>query len=117
RAYPGIVQNKNVVRGDVVGVDTGVPMVDPATGQPVMGPDGKPQFQPGADGVPQVPGMKRERADRIGQHMSWQLLEEQDEWEDETDKLLHIVPIVGCVFRKTFFDTSVGHNRSVIVPA
>lgn len=117
RAYPGIVQNRNVVKGMVVGPDKGVPMVDPQTQQPVQGQDGKPQYQPGPDGVPQGPGLKRARADRIADHMSWQFLEEQDEWEEETDKLLHVLPIPGCVFKKTYFDPSLGRNVSVMVSA
>lgn len=58
---------------------------------------------------------KRDRAERIGQHMSWQLLEEMEEWEDDTDQLLHILPITGCVVRKTWFDPVQGRNRSEII--
>jgi hypothetical protein len=54
-------------------------------------------------------------ADQIGEHMSWQLLDEQPEWEPETDQLLHLLPIVGCVFRKTYFDPSKGRNASLMV--
>lgn len=62
-------------------------------------------------------GQKRARADRLGEHMSWQLLEEQPEWEPETDQLLHILPIVGCVFRKSYFDSGKRRNCSHMVPA
>ena len=40
-------------------------------------------------------GQKRMRGARIGMHMSWQLLDEMKEWEEETDKMLMIMPIVG----------------------
>lgn len=110
RAYPAIVASRNVVRGVIVGADDGVPAIDPNTQQPVMGPNGQPQYV-----VP--PGAKRARADKIAEHMSYQLLEEMDEWEEQTDKLLHILPIVGCVFRKTYFDQAAGRNVSVMVPA
>src|SRR5882672_10495454 len=49
--------------------------------------------------------------------MSYQYLEEQKEWEIETDKLLHILPIVGCAFRKTFFDPTHGRNMGLLVHA
>jgi chaperonin GroES len=111
RAYPAIVNGRSIVRGVVVGDDDGTPQVDPRTGQPVMqqGPQGPvPVWQT-------PPGAKRSRADGIGEHMSWQLLDEQPEWEPETDQLLHLLPIVGTVFRKTYFDPAKGRNVSVMV--
>jgi chaperonin GroES len=117
RAYPAIVNGRSIVRGVVVGEDVGTPMLSPQNGQPVMqpgppGPDGQPTPMP----VWQVPpGGKRIKADQIGEHMSWQLLDEQPEWEPETDQLLHLLPIVGCVFRKTYFDPGKGRNCSLMV--
>lgn len=58
---------------------------------------------------------KRDRAERIGQHMSWQLLEEMEEWEGDTDQMLHVLPITGCMVRKTWFDPVYGRNRSEII--
>lgn len=58
---------------------------------------------------------KRDRAERIGQHMSWQLLEEMEEWEADTDQMLHVLPITGCMVRKTWFDPVQGRNRSEII--
>jgi chaperonin GroES len=60
-------------------------------------------------------GTKRDRATRIGEHMSYQLLEEMEDWEEDTDKLLHVLPIMGTVFRKTWFDPTMGRNRSEMV--
>lgn len=60
---------------------------------------------------------KRDRADRIASHMSWQLLEEMQGWEEDTDKLLHMLPITGTVFRKTYFDPHKGVNCSIMVSA
>jgi chaperonin GroES len=114
RAYPAIIMDKDVVKGTIQGPDDGVPMVDPRTGQPAMqqGPDGQP-----APVWKIPPGIKKQRADRIGQHMSWQLLEEQEEWEPQTDAMLLILPIVGCMFRKTYFDPGSGRNVSETVTA
>lgn len=64
---------------------------------------------------PDPNGDKRARADRIGQHMTWQLLYRTPGWEGETDRLLLILPIVGCMFRKTYYDSIENANRSDIV--
>jgi chaperonin GroES len=48
-------------------------------------------------------GTKQERADRISKHMSYQVLEEMVEWEEDTDRLLMMLPIVGTLFKKTYF--------------
>jgi chaperonin GroES len=48
-------------------------------------------------------GEKQARADRIGKHMSYQLLEEMEEWEEDTDRLLMMLPLVGTLFKKTYF--------------
>jgi chaperonin GroES len=66
---------------------------------------------------PDEDGSKRERADRIGQHMTWQLLYRMPGWEEETDRLLLMLPITGCVFRKTYYDSIANANTSEIVSA
>ena len=57
-------------------------------------------------------GKKAARASRVGAHMSYQVLEEDDSWEEEHDRLLMAVPIVGCSFVKNWYDPVVGRNRS-----
>ncbi|MDH4031388.1 MAG: hypothetical protein OEU49_11110, partial [Chromatiales bacterium] len=104
RAYPAIVPSGNIVNCKVLGNDSGVPETD-QMGQPVPGPDGNVKWL-----LP--PGAKRAKAGRISRHMSWQLREEMEEWEGETDTLLHILPIVGCCFKKTYYDSSLGRNVS-----
>lgn len=49
-------------------------------------------------------GSKEQRASRISKHMSYQLLFEMSEWEDEMDKLLSMLASVGTVFKKTYYD-------------
>lgn len=56
-----------------------------------------------------------ETGNRISKHMSWQLLEEDEDWEEEHDKLLLILPVMGCVFKKSYFDPLLGHNISELV--
>ena len=53
---------------------------------------------------PDPEGKKRARADRVAQHMTWQLLYDMPGWEEDTDRLLLRLPIIGCVFRKSWQD-------------
>lgn len=55
-------------------------------------------------------GQKTARATRISQHMSWQKLEEQKEWEPQKDMLLINLPIVGTCFTKSYNDAERAHN-------
>ena len=73
RIYPEFVQNERVVKFTVVGSD------DEAM-------------------------TKYAKGERISQHMSHQLLnDENTEWEDNLDRMLHIWPVVGTVFQKTHY--------------
>jgi len=60
-------------------------------------------------------GEKTNRATRISKHMSYQVLFEMEEWEEEMDKLLLTLPIAGTVFKKTYFSKELGRNVSSIV--
>lgn len=57
-------------------------------------------------------GEKRKRAERVGAHMSYQILEVMDGWEDGMDRLLMVLPIVGLAYKKTFKDFVTGKNVS-----
>ena len=60
-------------------------------------------------------GQKGERARRVGIHMSYQIIDEIDNWEEEMDRLLLILPITGTAFKKTWFDSSKQKNASKLV--
>ena len=60
-------------------------------------------------------GAKRDRAERVARHMSWQILEQDEDWEEQMDRLLMTVPILGCAFKKTWHDEAAAHNRSICV--
>jgi chaperonin GroES len=66
---------------------------------------------------PDPDGSQTKRANRIADHMSWQLLEQDQCWEEEEDRALINVPIVGVAWKKTYFDPSKGHNVSHLVLA
>ena len=57
-------------------------------------------------------GLRALRATRVEQHMSYQLLEEDEDWESEMDKVLITQPIIGCAFKKTYRDVVNKHNVS-----
>ena len=57
-------------------------------------------------------GLRALRASRVEQHMSYQLLEEDEDWESEMDKVLITQPIIGCAFKKSYFDPIRKHNIS-----
>ena len=62
-------------------------------------------------------GEVKQRAERIARHMSWQVLEEDESWEEQHDRLLINLAVVGSAFVKTYFDGSLGHNVSELVAA
>lgn len=64
---------------------------------------------------PDPDGAKAESAERVGKFMSWQLTQNMCEWEDDTDRLLHILPVVGHLFRKVYYDPSIKRNKSELV--
>lgn len=62
-------------------------------------------------------GSKTNRAERITCHMSWQVTEQDECWEDEVDRSLLNVPIVGTAFKKSYYDAGCGYNKSDLVLA
>ncbi len=57
------------------------------------------------------------RANRIGCHMSWQVTEQDQEWEEQHDKELINLSIVGLNFIKSYFSGKKNHNVSELVLA
>lgn len=60
-------------------------------------------------------GQKAIQADKLAKHMNYQLLEDMCDWEEEMDRLLIQLPIVGCLFKKTYFDPIKRQNASRLV--
>lgn len=85
RAYPAIINGRDVVKCAVNGPD----------------PD----------------GAKTLRADRVSTHMSWQVMTEDKAWEEQEDRTLFNVAIVGTAFKKSYNSASVNHNVSELVMA
>jgi len=60
-------------------------------------------------------GLKNKQGTRVSKHMSFQMLEEMEEWEEEMDIGFMVQPILGNMYKKTYFD---GRNYSdMISPA
>ena len=53
---------------------------------------------------PDVDGKKSARADRVSKHMSYQILEEDQGWEEDMDRALISLPIIGSAFKKSYYD-------------
>lgn len=62
-------------------------------------------------------GEEAKRAERISKHMSYQLLEEDSAWEEQHDTCLLILPIVGSVFKKSYYSAERKCNISELVQA
>ena len=57
-------------------------------------------------------GEKAARGTRLSQHMSYQFLEEMEEWEEDMDRMLVMLPCTGTEFKKTWYDPLKGRNVS-----
>lgn len=55
---------------------------------------------------------KYEQAQRISTCMSYQLLEQSMGWVEGTDNLIQVLPILGTVFKKTYYDSIEKYNCS-----
>ena len=101
KAYPEICQDGFIVKAKVYGNDEGEPMLD-QVGRPMLTPDSK----EGDINKPimQNVELKEKTSKRIVKYMNWQLNEEIDNWEENQDKLLMALPVVGMMFKRTFFD-------------
>jgi len=60
-------------------------------------------------------GEKAARAKRVSTHMSYQLIDEMSDWEEDMDKLLITLPIAGTCFKKTYWDPNKQRNCSKLV--
>ena len=66
---------------------------------------------------PDPTGEKTARAQRVEDYMSYQLLEEDEAWEDQMDKVLITTPIIGCSFKKSYWSPRTKANVSEMVLA
>ena len=60
-------------------------------------------------------GEMHKRAERISRHMTYQVMEEDEGWEENTDRTLLVQAIAGTAIKKSYFDPVKGHNVSELV--
>jgi chaperonin GroES len=60
-------------------------------------------------------GSKTDIAEAVSLYMSWQLMNEMDNWEEDMDRLLIMLPIIGTMFKKTYWDPVKKVNCSRLV--
>lgn len=133
RSYPAIVKGDEAISCKVVGNDNGRPKIGPdgqpmailtaPTGEqmPIMAsqvsqlpPEAQQMLQPMWE-VP--PGGKAARARRVADYMNTTLFYRMKDWENDTDVLLIQLPVVGCVFRKVWYDSECGEQKARMVSA
>jgi len=66
---------------------------------------------------PDPDGSRTAQAERISTHMSWQLRYQDKDWEEQEDKSIFNLSIVGTNFKKTYHSSSMRYNRSELVLA
>jgi chaperonin GroES len=66
---------------------------------------------------PDPDGSMTDKANTLSTHMSYQILYEMDGWEEDMDILCFILPIIGVVFKKTYYSEIQGKNISELVHA
>ena len=57
-------------------------------------------------------GEKQNSAIRVSKYMSWQILDESEEWEEEMDWGMIVQPLLGQMYKKTYFEETLGKNIS-----
>lgn len=119
RAMPNIIKGRDVVKVKVVGVAEPPPAVPPeieevppeeATPEQVMAVE-QSLIQH------QTYRNKHTRAERIARFMSYQFLEDIEDWRENLDQLLVALPVVGCAFKKTYYDGVKNKAQSPYVSA
>jgi chaperonin GroES len=60
-------------------------------------------------------GAKTQIAEAVSMYMSYQLMDEMDGWEEDMDRMLIMLPIVGVMFKKTYWDPIKKVNCSRLV--
>jgi chaperonin GroES len=102
RAYAILFKDDQVVYGKPLGSDEGLFDIKK------LDENGKPT-------VVMAPGDKEKKAARISAFMSYQLLCEDKNWQEDTDKMLLQYSAYGEMYRKRYFDKFEKRERSRII--
>lgn len=58
---------------------------------------------------------KQDQAERIATYMSYDIMHQMEGWEEDMDKMLIELPIVGIMFKKTYWDSVKKKNSSKVL--
>lgn len=58
---------------------------------------------------------RTERADRVAEMMNWQINVKMPEWRSQQKRLFYSLPNVGSLFKKTYFDPTLGRCVSKVI--
>lgn len=56
-----------------------------------------------------------ERASRVSEYLNYEMMEEDEGYDDESSRILFNLPLAGNAFRKTFRDPLLGHDVGIFV--
>ncbi len=96
--YPEIIQDNEVVKAKIIGKDNGIIKKGAATGEKTLNEDTGEYERVGA-------GDKLKRGNRVATMMNWQLLEQMTWWENDIDKEVHSLPVLGTLYKKVYYDS------------
>jgi chaperonin GroES len=60
-------------------------------------------------------GVKSDKADRVATYMSYQFMHEMDTWDEDMDKMLMMLPIIGTIFKKTYWSSAEKKIKSELI--
>lgn len=58
---------------------------------------------------------KTERAERVSELMNWQINHKMEEWRADQKRLGYSLPNVGCLFKKSYYDETLGRCVSEVI--
>lgn len=58
---------------------------------------------------------KARRGERVSKFMSYQVLEDMEEWVDDLDRLLLVLPMIGLVYKKTYYSADEDRLKSSLL--
>lgn len=107
KCSPEVLRDDSIVKAKVIGKDDGKPAYNVA-GEIMMDEE---------TGLPKLKGAleKQKRGDRVATYMNYQLSEEIENWQEDTDKLLVSIAATGMMFRKTY-ETELGIESELVYP-
>jgi len=116
RAYPAIVKNDEAVKVKVFGTPPESPPPDALQAAKQGDPQAQ-QFVMQSQQAIQRHKAKLSRAERVADYLNYKLFYELEDWEGDTDALLHHLPIVGLGYRKKWYDPETQKCCMAYVPA